>query len=226
MIAVCVWTTSSKEKEREIECDGHNVFFGCTLGVTTRNEAADFLLARGFDVQHLDSIEKDLVAENIMHRGVKFDYAGFSFRNDTLWAVGFVDECESEEQQDSVYYRVATLITGGEKLDWDDNPTIQFEDGTINTVSRIMNNGVCIVYIYDGPPRKINSNATKKASFFSAEVDAASTEEHVYICPTGSSYAYHRTSRCGALTRCSRTPKEITKSKAENMGRTPCGRCY
>jgi mannosyl-glycoprotein endo-beta-N-acetylglucosaminidase len=49
----------------------------------------------------------------------------------------------------------------------------------------------------------------------------------VYICEGGSAYAYHRSSTCSGLNRCTHTISAISKTSAENdYGRRPCKKCY
>ncbi len=64
-----------------------------------------------------------------------------------------------------------------------------------------------------------SGNDTEKYS----HADSVTT---VYICSSPNAYAYHRTIRCGALTRCRYDVEEITRAEAKKRHRTPCGKCY
>lgn len=76
------------------------------------------------------------------------------------------------------------------------------------------------------PPPVPTAIMSTVASYPVESEDDDESDVMVYICPTGSSYAYHRSPYCGALSQCSRNPKKITLSMAESIGRTPCHRCY
>ena len=50
--------------------------------------------------------------------------------------------------------------------------------------------------------------------------------ETVYICTGHSATRYHRTKSCSGLGNCNASIEEVSKSEAENKGRTQCGKCY
>lgn len=50
--------------------------------------------------------------------------------------------------------------------------------------------------------------------------------EKVYVCRSGTSYAYHR-KMCSGLKRCTHRIEEMTVKEAEALGHgKPCGYCY
>jgi uncharacterized protein YgiM (DUF1202 family) len=53
----------------------------------------------------------------------------------------------------------------------------------------------------------------------------APIEAKVLICVSKSAYAYHK-AYCSGLKRCTHTVKELTKSEAQSIGRSPCKICY
>ena len=58
------------------------------------------------------------------------------------------------------------------------------------------------------------------------KIEESSDEEAVYICTGPSSKRYHKSSDCIGLSSCSAEIERVTKSYAEELGRTPCKRCY
>lgn len=58
----------------------------------------------------------------------------------------------------------------------------------------------------------------------SNEVEQSS--EDVYICTGPQSKRYHCDEMCKGLSRCSGEIKCVTKSEAEDDGKTPCHMCY
>lgn len=48
----------------------------------------------------------------------------------------------------------------------------------------------------------------------------------VYICGGGSAYAYHSSSSCSGLNRCSAGVSAVSMATAQSMGRTPCKKCH
>ena len=68
------------------------------------------------------------------------------------------------------------------------------------------------------------TTTTKKATTATKKITTATkpkaTEALVWIPTSGSKY--HRTSSCSNMTK----PSQVTKSKAESLGYTPCKRCY
>ncbi len=56
---------------------------------------------------------------------------------------------------------------------------------------------------------------------------AAAKAVKVYICKGGSAYAFHSSSSCSGLNRCSHTISAVTKADAESRhDRRPCKKCY
>lgn len=213
-------------------------FLGCELGETTREKVAEKLYKRGFDVQHIDSLNTEILTENIMFNGILYDMIAFGFSQDTLCSFMFVKENETPERQHDIFQLVKER-NGDDLFQTYDGELYYLynNDRYICNLACEEHNDVVLTFAdYNligkekptEPKKEERQSSQKRAAFVSMpqSVKLTTDEPIVYICPTGSSYAYHRTSRCGALTRCSRTPKEITKSKAESMGRTPCGRCY
>lgn len=48
----------------------------------------------------------------------------------------------------------------------------------------------------------------------------------VYICTGPKAKAYHKTKDCSGLNRCSGNIVAVSQSKAREMGRHPCKKCY
>lgn len=213
-------------------------FLGCKLGETTREKVAEKLYKRGFDVQHIDSLNTEILTENIMFNGILYDMIAFGFVQDTLCSFMFVKENETPERQDDIMKLVKEKNGGDLFESYDGELYYIYDNGRyICNLAREEHNDVVLTFAdynmigeqaLNKPREEERQNYQKKTAFVSLpqSVKLTTDEPIVYICPTGSSYAYHRTPRCGALTRCSRTPRELTLSKAEEMGRTPCGRCY
>ena len=64
-------------------------------------------------------------------------------------------------------------------------------------------------------------------SFISGELMSASEQQAtVYVVVSPSAFAYHRTVYCSAVKRATHPVKEVTLTKAREMGRTPCRICY
>ena len=68
-----------------------------------------------------------------------------------------------------------------------------------------------------------NNENSRISSFFAANLQGENT---VYICTGPNSKRYHSHSDCRGLGKCSGEIKEVSISKAESMGRTPCKWCY
>lgn len=51
-------------------------------------------------------------------------------------------------------------------------------------------------------------------------------KRRIYICGGQYAYAYHATNSCSGLNNCRGGVYYTTEGKAQNMGRTPCGRCF
>lgn len=51
-------------------------------------------------------------------------------------------------------------------------------------------------------------------------------EVTVYICNSGSAYAYHKDNYCKGLNRCKADINPVTQTQAINWGRRPCKICY
>ncbi len=52
------------------------------------------------------------------------------------------------------------------------------------------------------------------------------TQPMVYICNSGSAYAYHSSNGCHGLGRCRHTISRVTLSEAKNEGYRACKICY
>ncbi|MCS7086345.1 MAG: hypothetical protein RMM53_11035 [Bacteroidia bacterium] len=52
------------------------------------------------------------------------------------------------------------------------------------------------------------------------------SENVVYICTGPKSYAYHLTTYCRGLRRCSAQVHDVSVAKAKAIGRRPCRFCY
>lgn len=50
--------------------------------------------------------------------------------------------------------------------------------------------------------------------------------QSVYICTGPKAYTYHKSSDCSGLNRCSGSVISVSLSKAKQMGRRPCKKCY
>lgn len=48
----------------------------------------------------------------------------------------------------------------------------------------------------------------------------------VYVCTGPQSKRFHNTTKCRGLKSCSKQVIAVSLSKAQSMGRTPCGWCY
>lgn len=65
------------------------------------------------------------------------------------------------------------------------------------------------------------------SSVYAENLQTGSTNEStVYICTGPNSKRYHSHSDCRGLGKCSGEIKEVSISKAESIGRTPCKWCY
>lgn len=51
-------------------------------------------------------------------------------------------------------------------------------------------------------------------------------EAKVFVCTGPQSKRYHNRSDCRGLQSCSKSVIKVSKSEAQEMGRTPCGYCY
>lgn len=72
-----------------------------------------------------------------------------------------------------------------------------------------------------------NSEKYGISSVYATNLLGESTNENtVYICTGPNSKRYHKHSNCKGLGKCSGEIEEVTVSKAESMGRTPCKWCY
>lgn len=56
-------------------------------------------------------------------------------------------------------------------------------------------------------------------------ISLSGCSKSVYICTGDYSKRYHKTDDCYGLSNCRAQIKEISISKAERMGRTPCEKC-
>ena len=48
----------------------------------------------------------------------------------------------------------------------------------------------------------------------------------VYVCTGPTASTYHKSNRCSGLNRCSGDVIPVSLSKAKQMGRRPCRKCY
>lgn len=51
-------------------------------------------------------------------------------------------------------------------------------------------------------------------------------EEYVYVCVSGTAYAYHNKETCRGLRSCTHTIKKVSYAEAKKMKRKACGYCY
>lgn len=51
-------------------------------------------------------------------------------------------------------------------------------------------------------------------------------EPIVYVCTGPTASTYHKSNRCSGLNRCSGEIVPVSLSKAKQMGRRPCKKCY
>ena len=51
-------------------------------------------------------------------------------------------------------------------------------------------------------------------------------EPTVYVCTGSTASTYHKSNRCSGLNRCSGEIVPVSLSKAKQMGRRPCKKCY
>ncbi|MDY5632498.1 MAG: hypothetical protein SPF56_08435 [Bacteroidaceae bacterium] len=56
--------------------------------------------------------------------------------------------------------------------------------------------------------------------------DMGGKEPTVYICTGPKAAVYHKTMRCSGLNRCSGDVVPLSLSKAKEMGRRACKKCY
>ena len=73
---------------------------------------------------------------------------------------------------------------------------------------------------------KLDSSRTYSNFSYSDEEVEETGEEKVYICTGPSSKRYHKSSDCMGLSSCSADIRCVTIGYAEELGRTPCKRCY
>lgn len=52
------------------------------------------------------------------------------------------------------------------------------------------------------------------------------TTQIVYVCTGPTASTYHKSNRCSGLNRCSGEIVPVSLSKAKQMGRRPCKKCY
>ena len=71
----------------------------------------------------------------------------------------------------------------------------------------------------------VSSRSYSDFSFSDEEVEETG-DEKVYICTGPSSKRYHKSSDCMGLSSCSADIRCVTIGYAEELGRTPCKRCY
>lgn len=73
---------------------------------------------------------------------------------------------------------------------------------------------------------KLDSSRTYSNFSYSDEEVEETGDEKVYICTGPSSKRYHKSSNCMGLSSCSADIRCVTIGYAEELGRTPCKRCY
>lgn len=54
----------------------------------------------------------------------------------------------------------------------------------------------------------------------------APTAAAVYVCISKSSVAYHASSRCAGLSRCTHEVRSMSTSAAQQQGKRACQKCY
>jgi hypothetical protein len=73
-------------------------------------------------------------------------------------------------------------------------------------------------------------NSTNESEYEESESSGiyvpASSGNTVYICTGPYAEAYHNTTSCRGLSKCSGEIREVTEQEAINMGRHACGYCY
>lgn len=74
--------------------------------------------------------------------------------------------------------------------------------------------------------QKLGPSRTYSHLSFSEEEVEATGDEKVFICTGPSSKRYHKSSDCMGLSSCSADIRCVTIGYAEELGRTPCKRCY
>ena len=50
--------------------------------------------------------------------------------------------------------------------------------------------------------------------------------ETVYVCMSKTSYAYHSSSNCSGLNRCTHEVKSMSAAAAQELGKRTCKKCY
>lgn len=63
-------------------------------------------------------------------------------------------------------------------------------------------------------------------AFSSKQHVRVQAEPTVYVCTGPTASTYHKTNRCSGLNRCSGDIIPVSLSKAKQMGRRPCKKCY
>ena len=61
---------------------------------------------------------------------------------------------------------------------------------------------------------------------FIAQPQPSESSDYVYVCTGTSSKRYHRNTECKGFINCKGDIKKVTRSAAEEAGRTPCKLCY
>lgn len=69
------------------------------------------------------------------------------------------------------------------------------------------------------------SHQSSTNSYSNTTLNSNYSDDIVIICNSPNAYAYHKYV-CGGLSRCSYGTSNISRKKAESMGRTPCKTCY
>lgn len=66
-----------------------------------------------------------------------------------------------------------------------------------------------------------------KTLIICALIFISGVSSNVYVCMSGTAYAYHRTRDCYGLNKCTHTIKEVKESYAiDSLNRRKCGYCY
>lgn len=90
-------------------------FWGCELGVTTKEQAVDTIkaqLAKQFTKPQIDG--EELVANNIWLYGYQFDTAKLVFENDKLKSINLIKECFDLSMSDQFMREFSKKLLGEE----------------------------------------------------------------------------------------------------------------
>ena len=68
--------------------------------------------------------------------------------------------------------------------------------------------------------------ASPATSPLSAPAPRSVRVETVYVCMSKTSYAYHASSNCSGLNRCTHEVKPMSAAAAQELGKRTCKKCY